>query len=383
MEAEMAVAGKINGMRRSSENGSRRNNNKPNNSRGSNNQDNNNHVSNNQNSSNHISNNQDSNHISNNQDNNHISNNQDNNNHISNNQNNSNHISNHQNNNYISNNQDNNNHISNNQHNNYHVISNQYKNSQGNNDQDSSQTNNHRESSKKNDQESNSQGNDNQQIEKEKHRDERIEQTGQATLDENAKMENIHLISIIGEIEGHENLSNNSKTTKYEHILPSLAAIEDSKEIQGVLVLLNTMGGDVEAGLAIAEMLASLSKPTVSLVLGGSHSIGVPIAVSTDYSFIVPTGTMVIHPVRMSGMVIGVPQTFDYFKLIQDRITGFVCRHCNINKNTLEELMTETGILTKDVGTILVGEEAVKYGIIDEVGGIDKAIAKLHSMIQE
>ena len=379
----MAVAGKINGMRRSSENGSRRNNNKPNNSRGSNNQDNNNHVSNNQNSSNHISNNQDSNHISNNQDNNHISNNQDNNNHISNNQNNSNHISNHQNNNYISNNQDNNNHISNNQHNNYHVISNQYKNSQGNNDQDSSQTNNHRESSKKNDQESNSQGNDNQQIEKEKHRDERIEQTGQATLDENAKMENIHLISIIGEIEGHENLSNNSKTTKYEHILPSLAAIEDSKEIQGVLVLLNTMGGDVEAGLAIAEMLASLSKPTVSLVLGGSHSIGVPIAVSTDYSFIVPTGTMVIHPVRMSGMVIGVPQTFDYFKLIQDRITGFVCRHCNINKNTLEELMTETGILTKDVGTILVGEEAVKYGIIDEVGGIDKAIAKLHSMIQE
>ena len=380
----MAVAGKINGMRRSSENGSRRNNNKPNNSRGSNNQDNNNHVSNNQNSSNHISNNQDSNHISNNQDNNHISNNQDNNNHISNNQNNSNHISNHQNNNYISNNQDNNNHISNNQHNNYHVISNQYNNIQVKNYQESSHTNNHRESIiKKNDQESNSQGNDNQQIEKEKHRDERIEQTGQATLDENAKMENIHLISIIGEIEGHENLSNNSKTTKYEHILPSLAAIEDSKEIQGVLVLLNTMGGDVEAGLAIAEMLASLSKPTVSLVLGGSHSIGVPIAVSTDYSFIVPTGTMVIHPVRMSGMVIGVPQTFDYFKLIQDRITGFVCRHCNINKNTLEELMTETGILTKDVGTILVGEEAVKYGIIDEVGGIDKAIAKLHSMIQE
>lgn len=230
---------------------------------------------------------------------------------------------------------------------------------------------------------SSSQGNDDQKIEKEKHRDERIEQTGQVSLDENAKMENIHLISIIGEIEGHENLSNNSKTTKYEHILPSLAAIEDSKDIQGVLVLLNTMGGDVEAGLAIAEMLASLSKPTVSLVLGGSHSIGVPIAVSTDYSYIVPTGTMVIHPVRMSGMVIGVPQTFEYFKLIQDRITGFVCRHCSINKSTLEELMTETGILTKDVGTILVGEEAVKYGIIDEVGGIDKAIAKLHSMIQK
>lgn len=220
-------------------------------------------------------------------------------------------------------------------------------------------------------------------IEHEEHRDERIEKTGQVTLDENAQLDSIHLISIIGEIEGHENLSNNSKTTKYEHILPSLAAIEDSKNIQGVLVLLNTMGGDVEAGLAIAEMIASLSKPTVSLVLGGSHSIGVPIAVSTDYSYIVNTGTMVIHPVRLNGMVIGVPQTFDYFKLIQDRITGFVCNHCRISKEVLEQLMTETGILTKDVGTILVGEEAVKYGIINEVGGIDKAIAKLHQMIND
>ena len=219
------------------------------------------------------------------------------------------------------------------------------------------------------------------EIEKEEHRDQRIEQTGQATLDENDRMDSIHLLSIIGEIEGHENLSNNSKTTKYEHILPSLAAIEDSKNIRGVLVLLNTMGGDVEAGLAIAEMIASLSKPTVSLVLGGSHSIGVPIAVSTDYSFIVSTGTMVIHPVRMSGMVIGVPQTFEYFKLIQDRITGFVCGHCGISRQLFEQLMTETGMLTKDVGTILVGEDAVKYGIIDEVGGIDRAIAKLHEMI--
>lgn len=221
------------------------------------------------------------------------------------------------------------------------------------------------------------------EIEKEEHRDERIEKTGQVTLNENSKLEDIHLISIIGEIEGHDNLSNNSKTTKYEHILPSLAAIEDSKDIKGVLVLLNTMGGDVEAGLAIAEMLASLSKPTVSLVLGGSHSIGVPIAVSTDYSYIVPTGTMVIHPVRMNGMVIGVRQTFDYFKLIQDRITGFVCSHCRVEKPTLEKLMMETGVLTKDVGTILVGEEAVKYGIIDEVGGIDRAIARLHTMIRQ
>lgn len=215
----------------------------------------------------------------------------------------------------------------------------------------------------------------------EKHNDERIEQTGQLTLKGNKEKQSIHLISIIGEIEGHENLSGNTKTTKYEHILPQLAAIEDSDDIEGVLVLLNTMGGDVEAGLAIAEMLASLSKPTVSLVLGGSHSIGVPIAVSTNYSFIVPTGTMVIHPVRTNGMVIGVPQTFDYFKLIQDRITGFVCEHCDISKSRLEELMMETGILTKDVGTILVGEEVVKNGIIDEVGGIDKAIRKLHDMI--
>ena len=141
------------------------------------------------------------------------------------------------------------------------------------------------------------------------------------------------------------------------------------------------MGGDVEAGLAIAEMIASLSKPTVSLVLGGSHSIGVPIAVSTDYSFIVPTGTMVIHPVRMNGMVIGVPQTFDYFRQIQNRITGFVCSHCKISKNRFEELMMETGVLTKDVGTILVGEEAVSEGIINETGGISEAMKKLHSLI--
>lgn len=222
-----------------------------------------------------------------------------------------------------------------------------------------------------------------EQIQKEEHQDERIEKLGQITLQDNEKHQDIHLLSIIGEIEGHDNLSGNSKTTKYEHVLPQLAAIEDSKEIQGVLVILNTMGGDVEAGLAIAEMLASLSKPTVSLVLGGSHSIGVPIAVSTDYSFIVSTGTMVIHPVRMNGTVIGVPQTFDYFKLIQDRITGFVCRHCKVNRSRFEEMMMETGVLTKDVGTILVGEEAVKNGIIDEVGGIDKAIRKLHELIDE
>lgn len=220
-------------------------------------------------------------------------------------------------------------------------------------------------------------------VEEEKHRSEKIEETGQVTLDKNGKANSIHLITIIGEVEGHDNLGSNSKTTKYEHILPQLAAIEDSKDIDGVLVLLNTMGGDVEAGLAIAEMIASLSKPTVSLVLGGSHSIGVPIAVSTDYSYIVPTGTMVIHPVRMNGMVIGVPQTFDYFKQIQDRITGFVCGHCNISEERFEELMMETAMLTKDVGTILVGEEAVEEGIINETGGIREAMAKLHELIDK
>ncbi len=222
-----------------------------------------------------------------------------------------------------------------------------------------------------------------EKMEAEEHFDERVHEIGQATLRNDKDAKTIHLISIIGEIEGHENLSGNAKTTKYEHILPGLAAIEDSREVEGVLVLLNTMGGDVEAGLAIAEMLASLSKPTVSLVLGGSHSIGVPIAVSTDYSYIVPTGTMVIHPVRMNGMVIGVQQTFDYFKSIQDRITGFVCQHCDIDIDILEKLMMETGKLTKDVGTILVGEEAVKYGIINEVGGIKDAVKKLHDLIKE
>lgn len=191
----------------------------------------------------------------------------------------------------------------------------------------------------------------------------------------------IHLVTVIGEIEGHECLPANTKTTKYEHILPQLAAIEDSREIEGVLVLLNTVGGDVEAGLAIAEMIASLSKPTVSLVLGGSHSIGVPIAVSTDYSFIVETGTMVIHPVRMSGTVIGAPQTYDYFKQMQDRILGFISSHCKANRNRLEELMLDTGMLTKDLGTILVGKQAVDEGIINQVGGISDALKKIHSMI--
>lgn len=218
--------------------------------------------------------------------------------------------------------------------------------------------------------------------ENEKSKDDKISEFGQTVLDHNEKKKKIHLLTIIGEIEGHECLPPQTKTTKYEHILPQLAAIEDNSEIEGLLILINTVGGDVESGLAIAEMISSLSKPSVSLVLGGSHSIGVPLAVATDYSFIVPTGTMIIHPVRMNGTVIGVPQTYDYFKKIQDRIIGFIANHCKIEVERIEVLMMETGILTKDVGTILVGKEAVDEGIINEVGGIKEAISKLYEMIE-
>lgn len=221
-----------------------------------------------------------------------------------------------------------------------------------------------------------------EEIEKKKWEEEQVQEEGKMMLDSNSGNHKIQLLSIIGEIEGHDVLGNNVKSTKYEHILPTLASIEDSKEVQGVLLLLNTMGGDVEAGLAIAEMISSLSKPTVSLVLGGSHSIGVPIAVSSDHSFIVPTGTMVVHPVRLNGLVIGAQPTYDYFKQMQDRIITFVSRHCSISKKRLESLMMQTGVLTKDVGTILVGKEAVEEGLINEVGGISAAISKLHEMIE-
>lgn len=212
---------------------------------------------------------------------------------------------------------------------------------------------------------------------------EEIREMGQLTLEHSRQHHRIHLLSVIGEIEGHECLANNVKSTKYEHILPKLAAIEDDGQVDGVLVLINTVGGDVESGLAIAEMIASLSKPTVSLVLGGSHSIGVPLAVSTDYSYIVPTGTMVIHPVRLTGLVIGAPQTYDYFQQMQDRIVGFISSHCFANKDRLEEMMLNTGMLTKDLGTILVGAQTVTEGIINEVGGIAEAMTTLHQMIDE
>lgn len=212
-------------------------------------------------------------------------------------------------------------------------------------------------------------------------KNEAIKEFGQIELKNNRENNKISLLSIIGEIEGHDCLPATTKTTKYEHILPRLAEIEDNQDSEGVLLLLNTVGGDVESGLAIAEMVASISKPTVSLVLGGSHSIGVPLAVSTDYSFIVPSGTMVIHPVRMNGMVIGAQPTYDYFKQMQDRILHFIAKHSNAQEERLEKLMMNTGMLTKDLGTILVGEEAVKEGLIDAVGGINQAFLKLHSMI--
>ncbi len=212
--------------------------------------------------------------------------------------------------------------------------------------------------------------------------EDRLEKYGQPdNLGKNGQSQ-IRLLTVIGEVEGHECLSSGSKTTKYEHVIPMLASVEEDPEARGLLVLINTVGGDVESGLAIAEMIASLSKPTVSLVLGGSHSIGVPLAVSADYSLIVPTGTMMIHPVRMTGLIIGVSQTFDYFQKIQDRISSFIVEHSQIRKERLMELMLETGELTKDVGSVLVGEQAVREGLIDEVGGIREAFCKLRELMK-
>lgn len=218
---------------------------------------------------------------------------------------------------------------------------------------------------------------------KEEKKNNEINDYGQVVLERNKKHGKIHLMTIIGEIEGHDILPSTSKSTKYEHVLPQLASIQDDDEIKGVLVLVNTVGGDVSAGLALAEMFASMSKPVVSLILGDSHSIGVPLAVSADYSFIAPTATMIIHPVRMNGTIIGAPQTFDYFKMIQNRIVQFISTHSRISKEKLEKMMINTGILTKDLGTILVGHEAVDEGLINAVGGISDAFAKLQELIGE
>lgn len=210
-----------------------------------------------------------------------------------------------------------------------------------------------------------------------------IKETGSIYLENTKSNHKIKVFTIIGEIEGHETVSSNTKATKYEHLLPQLAELEENPEIHGALFLLNTLGGDVEAGLAIAEMIASLSKPTVSLVLGGSHSIGGPLAVAADYSFIVPSGTMVVHPVRSGGMFIGVKQSYLNMLRTQDRITGFLATHSKISQKRVEELMLNPTELVKDVGTMLEGKDAVKEGLIDEVGGMKEALAKLHGLISD
>lgn len=195
--------------------------------------------------------------------------------------------------------------------------------------------------------------------------------------------ESIHTLTIIGQIEGHYILPEGAKATKYEHIIPLLVSIEESEETEGLLVILNTVGGDVEAGLAIAEMIATMKKPTVSLVLGGGHSIGVPLATSAKKSFIASTATMTLHPVRVNGLVLGVPQTFRYFEEMQNRIVKFICEHSKATPETLRELMMCPDELATDIGSIVDGQEAVRYGIIDEVGGLSDALDALRRMINE
>ena len=209
----------------------------------------------------------------------------------------------------------------------------------------------------------------------------RLEELG-AALTENQEGR-IYTLTIIGQVEGHQVLPETCKTTKYEHILPLLASIEESKDIDGLLLLLNTVGGDIEAGLAIAEMIAGMKKPTVSLVLGGGHSIGIPLAVCTKKSFITPTASMTVHPVRMTGLVVGAPQTFRYFQRIQEQIMEFVTKNSQISKSEFEHYMMETGELATDVGTILYGKEAVAAGLIDQLGGLSDALDALHQMIGE
>lgn len=198
-----------------------------------------------------------------------------------------------------------------------------------------------------------------------------------------SKSGNIYTLTIIGQVEGHQVLPETCKTTKYEHVLPLLAGIEESDEVDGLLLLLNTVGGDIEAGLAIAEMIAGMKKPTVSLVLGGGHSIGIPLAVCTKKSFITPTASMTVHPVRMTGLVVGAPQTFRYFQRIQEQIVEFVASNSKISKSEFEHFMMATGEMATDVGTILYGKEAVASGLIDRLGGLSDALSALHRMIDK
>jgi ATP-dependent protease ClpP protease subunit len=210
---------------------------------------------------------------------------------------------------------------------------------------------------------------------------ESIVQLGQTSVPSGES--NIFCLTIIGQIEGHLMLPPQNKTTKYEHVIPQLIAAEQSAKVEGLLIVLNTVGGDVEAGLAIAEMIASLSKPTVTVVLGGGHSIGVPIAVSANYTLIAETATMTIHPIRMNGLVIGVPQTFEYLEKMQERVTRFVTRHSRVTEDTFKELMFKTGELTRDIGTTVIGGDAVKHGLIDAVGGLGEALRELNRRINE
>lgn len=221
------------------------------------------------------------------------------------------------------------------------------------------------------------QDNNDAQIKKEER--EQVVELG-SDLTKNGKY-NIYTLTIIGQVEGHQVLPENAKTTKYEHVLPLLAGIEESEDIDGLLLLLNTVGGDIEAGLAIAEMISGMKKPTVSLVLGGGHSIGIPLAVCTKKSFITPTASMTVHPVRMTGLVVGAPQTFRYFQRIQEQIADFVTANSGISKETFEGYMMATGEMATDVGTILYGKEAVSSGLIDKLGGLNDALTALHRMI--
>ncbi len=214
---------------------------------------------------------------------------------------------------------------------------------------------------------------------KNQEKDEKIKEFG--TIATKNKMGNIHCLNIIGQIEGHTTLPNQNKTTKYEHVIPQLISIEQDDDIDGLLILLNTVGGDVEAGLAISEMISTMKKPTVSLVLGGGHSIGVPLAVSAKKSFIAPSATMTIHPIRMSGVVIGVAQTFEYFDRMQDRVVSFICKNSKVSEEEFRNLMLKTGEIANDMGTVLFGKDAVEHGIIDHIGGLSDALSALYSMI--
>lgn len=210
---------------------------------------------------------------------------------------------------------------------------------------------------------------------------EQTKEFGSAELKSNQG--NIHCLTIIGQIEGHQVLGETTKTTKYEHVIPQIAAIEESPDIDGLLILLNTVGGDIEAGLAIAELIAGMKKPTVSLVLGGGHSIGVPLAVCAKKSMIVPTASMTIHPVRISGTVIGAPQTYHYFERIQDQIVEFVCKNSKVDRDAFLNLMMSTDELASDVGSVVYGQQAVSMGLIDRLGGLSDALSCLHRMIEK